>query len=93
MCIQMCYAMRRKETHRELEKIDLKRRIHLPLGTTLTKTQPTPLNRNENAWVFRLEKRSMKYHDVKNAGTSTMFTSIKFKYLLPENSTEDNERP
>jgi len=65
----------------------------LPVGITLTIIHPMPLKRNENAWVFRLEKCSIKYHDVKNAGTSTAFTSIKFKYLLPENSTEVNERP
>jgi len=67
--------------------------VCLPVGIKLTIIHPMPLKKNENAWVDRLEKCSMKYHDDKNAGISTAFTSIKFKYLLPENSTEVNERP
>lgn len=59
----------------------------------LTITQAIPLKINENACVFLLVKCSMTYHEVKNAGISIIFTSIKFKYLLPDNSTEVMDRP
>lgn len=72
---------------------NLKLKMYSLEGIKFTKIQPKPLKINVNAWVFRLEQRSMMIHDIKNAGTSTKFTSIKFTCLLPLNSTEDNESP
>lgn len=68
--------------------------IHLPVVIKLNIMHPMPLKMNENACVVRLGNFSMRYHEDKNAGTSTAFTSMKFKYLSPEvNSTEVKERP
>jgi len=55
--------------------------------------QPTPLTKNENAWVYRLGKYSIKYQEDRKDGISTALTSMKFKYLSPDNSTDDNDSP